>query len=107
MQFSAVFTILAMAMTTVALPTASENPVLAGRTSTTPACSNSGQNPVCCSATDTIPILIGLIPITIPVCNIAIAGSTCSGKSACCTVSGNSGDSVIDINILNGCNQIL
>ncbi|KAK4222224.1 hypothetical protein QBC38DRAFT_490407 [Podospora fimiseda] len=115
MQFTTIFTVLAMAMTAIALPATSENPALAVRTSTTPTCSTSGQNPVCCSDTQTtivniIKIIGGIgipIPITIPICAVAIAGSTCSGKSACCNVQGDSGNSVIDVDILNGCNLLL
>ncbi|KAK3997035.1 hypothetical protein QBC44DRAFT_106423 [Cladorrhinum sp. PSN332] len=103
MQFVAIFTVLALAMSTTALP-ASESPALAIRTgSQTPTCSNSGQSPVCCDGNAVISI--GLV--TIPLCSIAVAGSSCSGKSACCNVEGNSGNNVVNVEILRGCNLLL
>jgi len=75
MQFSNIFTVLALAMTAAALP-AAENVDLLARTNPIPnppsTCNNNQQN-VCCNS------LLGILG-----CAVNILGGPCTGSSYCC-----------------------
>lgn len=74
MQFSQLFTALAVAMTAAALPAGENVDKLAPRTEKpVPSCTNN-QQPVCCNG------LLGNI-----LCSVSILGGTCEGSTYCCS----------------------
>lgn len=76
MQFSNVFTVLALAMTAAALP-AVENVDVVARTNSNPnppsTCNNNQKN-VCCNS------VLGILG-----CAVNVLGGSCTGSSYCCT----------------------
>ncbi|KAK4035103.1 hypothetical protein C8A01DRAFT_38438 [Parachaetomium inaequale] len=96
MQFSNLFTVLALAMTASALPAAETVGKLAPRTDhPVPSCSNN-QQPVCCG---------GLLFDLLGICSVSILGGTCSGSSTCCTTNA-APNTLVNIQLLN-CLDIL
>jgi hypothetical protein len=78
MQFSHLFTAVALAMTATALPTGENVDKLAPRTDPVPVPTcNNNQQPVCCNSL--IPILGQIL------CSVSVLGGTCEGSARCCT----------------------
>ncbi|KAK4101161.1 hypothetical protein N658DRAFT_496453 [Parathielavia hyrcaniae] len=88
MQFSNIFTVLALAMTATALPAAD---VAARHDSKT--CNNE-QKSVCCNGG-----LLGGIGCTVGVLSI-LTGDTCQGSAYCCETQAAAG-AIVNINALN------
>ncbi|KAK3943600.1 hypothetical protein QBC46DRAFT_351473 [Diplogelasinospora grovesii] len=89
MQFSTIFTVLAVAMTATATPV--ENLVArngGGGSTSTPSCSNN-QKAVCCNS------LLGVLG-----CAVNILGGSCSGTAYCCSTDAAPG-TLINIQALN------
>ncbi|KAK3305926.1 uncharacterized protein B0T15DRAFT_502952 [Chaetomium strumarium] len=91
MQFSNLFTVLALAMTATALPAAENVDVLAERTDTPPpAKCNSSSTNVCCQGG-----ILGNI-----LCAVSILGGSCTGQAYCCQTDAPAGV-LINIQLLN------
>ncbi|KXX76974.1 hypothetical protein MMYC01_207149 [Madurella mycetomatis] len=97
MQLSNLVTALAVAATARALPSAGAITPRTGEPVTYAECINNNQKPLCCSG------LIGSL-----LCIINLLGDSCSADQFCCTVEGDHGAALInvDIDLLN-CVDIL
>jgi hypothetical protein len=91
MQFSHLFTGLALAMAATALPAGENVDMLAPRTENPPSCSNN-QHVVCCNSV--LPILGDIL------CAVGILGSGCGGGTYCCSANG-APAGLISLNALN------
>jgi hypothetical protein len=89
MQFSQIFTAMALAMTATALPAGENVDMLAPRTG--PSCNNN-QHTVCCNSV--LPILGNIL------CSVGILGSSCGGGTYCCSADAAPG-TVINLQLLN------
>jgi len=89
MQFSNLFTVLALAMTATALPAAENVDVLVERTDIPSNCNAASTN-VCCQGG----VLGGLL------CAVSVIGGSCNGQAYCCNTDAPVGV-LINIQLLN------
>ncbi|EGS23441.1 uncharacterized protein CTHT_0001330 [Thermochaetoides thermophila DSM 1495] len=93
MQFTTIFTVLALAFSAAAAPAPAEKS--SGGSTTITSCSNESK-PVCCNKSDGL-IGVDVLGLT---CAVALLGGQCQGTSYCCETDAAEGDG-INITALN------
>ncbi|GAB1318033.1 hypothetical protein MFIFM68171_08243 [Madurella fahalii] len=88
MQLSNLVTVLAVAMTATALPSAGVVAPRTGHPVTETECINNNHKPVCCAG------LLGSL-----LCLINLLGDNCSANQYCCNIEGDHGHSLINIDL--------